>query len=180
MGIAYAIIVGLGAVLGTLVPLFFERRAPINGHAKDLILMGVAVMVAGITLTALGGHVRERYASAIAQTIPQQKYVAAVSLAILCGFMAPMLNYSFAFGQDIALQSINFGNSAVHAGYAVWPVGLLDAESTGCPRATCSQLVITGQCAHRTIQIGLCLRQVAVKPASRTSGFPLPNDATSS
>jgi L-rhamnose-H+ transport protein len=125
MGIAYAIIVGLGAVLGTLVPLFFERRAPINGHAKDLILMGVAVMVAGITLTALGGHVRERYASAIAQTIPQQKYVAAVSLAILCGFMAPMLNYSFAFGQDIALQSINFGNSAVHAGYAVWPVGLL-------------------------------------------------------
>jgi hypothetical protein len=36
-----------------------------------------------------------------------------------------MLNYSFAFGQDIALQSIHFGNSAVRAAYAVWPVGLL-------------------------------------------------------
>jgi hypothetical protein len=36
-----------------------------------------------------------------------------------------MLNYSFAFGQDIPLQSVHFGNSAVHAAYAAWPVGLL-------------------------------------------------------
>jgi L-rhamnose-H+ transport protein len=125
MGIAYAIIVGLGAVLGTLVPLFFQHKVPINGHSTALILTGVAVMVAGIILTALGGHIRERDVSATTQIISQQKYITAVSLAVLCGFMAPMLNYSFAFGQDIALQSMHFGNSAVHAAYAVWPVGLL-------------------------------------------------------
>ncbi len=124
MGIAYAIIVGLGAVLGTLVPLFLQHRILIIGHATALILTGVAVMVAGISLTALGGHIRERDTSAAARTIPQQKYVAAIGLAILCGVMAPMLNYSFAFGQDIALQAIRLGNSAVHAAYAVWPIGL--------------------------------------------------------
>jgi len=125
MGISYAIVVGLGAVLGTLVPLFVQHRLLINGHATALILMGVAVMVAGIALTALGGHIRERDTSATAQATPRQKYTAAISLAILCGFMAPMLNYSFAFGQDIALQAARLGNSAVYAAYAVWPVGLL-------------------------------------------------------
>ena len=38
--------------------------------------------------------------------------------------MAPMLNYSFAFGQDIAKAAVAFGNQPVRAAYAVWPVGL--------------------------------------------------------
>lgn len=45
-------------------------------------------------------------------------------LAILCGVMAPMLNYSFAFGQDIARQAAYLGNTEVRATYAVWPIGL--------------------------------------------------------
>src|ERR1700739_2458532 len=51
-------------------------------------------------------------------------YFAAISLAVLCGFMAPMLNYSFTFGQDIAKAAVVFGNQPVHAAYAVWPVAL--------------------------------------------------------
>jgi L-rhamnose-H+ transport protein len=35
-----------------------------------------------------------------------------------------MLNYSFAFGQDIALAAVRLGNPAVRAAYAVWPIGL--------------------------------------------------------
>jgi hypothetical protein len=38
--------------------------------------------------------------------------------------MAPMLNYSFAFGQEIARQAVLDGNSPVRAPYAVWPVSL--------------------------------------------------------
>jgi len=38
--------------------------------------------------------------------------------------MAPMLNYSFAFGQDIAQQASHVGNNALRSAYAVWPVGL--------------------------------------------------------
>jgi len=43
---------------------------------------------------------------------------------VLCGLMAPMLNYSFAFGQDIAKSAVVFGNQPVHAAYAVWPIAL--------------------------------------------------------
>ena len=42
LGQAYAIIVGLGAVLGTLVPLFVQHRGQIGGIALVEILSGVA------------------------------------------------------------------------------------------------------------------------------------------
>jgi len=123
LGIAYAIIVGLGAVLGTLVPLFVQQRALATEHALRLILSGVVIMSTGIFLTAWGGQIKER-ASAVHESPSHRSYLAAVLLAVLCGLMAPMLNYSFAFGQDIAKSAVFFGNQPVHAAYAVWPVAL--------------------------------------------------------
>jgi len=123
LGIAYAIIVGLGAVLGTLVPLFVQQRALAKEHALTLILSGVVVMSAGIFLTAWSGQIKER-AAAIAESPSHRSYLAAIFLAVLCGLMAPMLNYSFAFGQDIAKSAVVFGNQPVRAAYAVWPIAL--------------------------------------------------------
>src|SRR5246127_1309544 len=96
LGIAYAIIVGLGAVLGTLVPLFVQQRALANEHALRLIVSGVVVMSIGIFLTAWSGQIKER-STANHESPPHRSYLAAIFLAILCGLMAPMLNYSFAF-----------------------------------------------------------------------------------
>jgi L-rhamnose-H+ transport protein len=123
LGIAYAIIVGLGAVLGTLVPFFVQQRALANEHALKLILSGVVVMSIGIFLTSWGGRINER-ADIVDASPSRGSYFAAISLAVLCGFMAPMLNYSFTFGQDIAKAAVVFGNQPVHAAYAVWPVAL--------------------------------------------------------
>jgi L-rhamnose-H+ transport protein len=124
LGVSYAIIVGLGAVLGTLVPLFLQQGATAKRNTIVYILIGVTVMVAGIFLTTWGGQIRERAASGTVQSVVQQGYPAAIILAVLCGVMAPMLNYSFAFGQDIAREAVRQGNPAVHAAYAVWPIGL--------------------------------------------------------
>ena len=132
LGLAYAIIVGLGALLGTLVPLFVQHRSQVGETALIEILAGVAVMIAGIALSARGGQIRERHTIEIegrgpetdSSTPPSNKYLGAVLLAILCGVMAPMLNFSFAFGQDIAHQAVLLGNTQLHAAYAVWPVGL--------------------------------------------------------
>src|ERR1700737_1017141 len=94
LGVAYAIIVGLGAVLGTLVPFFVQQRALANEHVLRLILTGVAIMVAGVFFTAWGGQIRERRSALVLR----RDYPAAILLAVLCGILAPMLNYSFAFG----------------------------------------------------------------------------------
>jgi len=123
LGIAYAIIVGLGAVLGTLVPLFIQQRTLAKEHALRLILGGVVVMSIGIFLTAWSGQIKER-ATVVHHNPSHRSYLAAIFLAVLCGLMAPMLNYSFAFGQDIAKAAVALGNRPVHAAYAVWPIGL--------------------------------------------------------
>jgi L-rhamnose-H+ transport protein len=127
LGVAYAIIVGLGAVLGTLVPLLVQHSAVTIGHAAYFIASGVVIMVTGVFFTGWGGQVRERaskVAGAVSNSPSREGYAAAVLLAVVCGIMAPMLNYSFAFGQDIAKEAVRLGVSPLHAGYAVWPIGL--------------------------------------------------------
>jgi L-rhamnose-H+ transport protein len=123
MGIAYAIIVGLGAVLGTLIPLFFGPPIHISHATLFKILAGVVVMMVGIALTAVGGRKRER--NDRDEIRDERGYVTAILLAILCGVMAPMLNFAFAFGQQLAQQAVLVGNSPVRAAYAVWPIALL-------------------------------------------------------
>ena len=125
MSVGYAIIVGLGAVLGTLVPLFVGQRALVTNTGLTMILAGVVVMVIGIALTAWGGKVKEHATAAGLAAASQRGYLAAVLLAILCGVLAPMLNYAFAFGQDLAEEAVRLGSSPVAAAYAVWPVALL-------------------------------------------------------
>jgi L-rhamnose-H+ transport protein len=126
LGIGYAMIVGLGAVFGTLVPLFAGKRALASSRAPLEVFLGVAVMVLGIVLTAWGGQLREpeKGTQALARA-GERGYIAAVLLAVLCGLMAPMLNYAFVFGQGLAVAAVLLGNTPVGAAYAVWPIALL-------------------------------------------------------
>src|SRR5690349_5209140 len=57
LGIAYAIIVGLGAVLGTVVPFFVQQRELAKEHSLELIVSGVLIMAIGIALTTWGGQI---------------------------------------------------------------------------------------------------------------------------
>jgi multidrug transporter EmrE-like cation transporter len=57
LGLAYAIIVGLGALLGTLVPLFVQHRSQVGGRTLTEILLGVAVMIGGIGLSTWSGQI---------------------------------------------------------------------------------------------------------------------------
>jgi L-rhamnose-H+ transport protein len=123
MALAYAIVIGLGTLLGTLVPLFAQHRAQLGKSLLAEVFAGIAIMLVGITLSAWAGHIRERAPDAVSVTT-SDRYGTAVVVAVLCGLLAPMLNYSFAFGQDIALAAVHVGNSDARAAYAVWPIGL--------------------------------------------------------
>lgn len=125
MGLGYAIIVGLGAVLGTLVPLFVGQRRFVSNEAVLFVVLGVVVMALGIALMTWGGKLIERTTKLSSGTEQSSGYTAAVLLAVLCGFMAPMLNYAFAFGQRLADAAVSLGNTPVRAAYAVWPIALL-------------------------------------------------------
>jgi L-rhamnose-H+ transport protein len=120
LALGYAIIIGLGSLGGTLVPLFFQNRGVLGTSRGAWIVAGLAVMVAGIAVSARAGGQREQGRKAEAGA----GYALALAMAVFCGLLAPMINYSFAFGQDIAVRAIKLGVSPEHAGYAVWPVTL--------------------------------------------------------
>lgn len=121
LALAYAIIIGLGTVLGALVPLFVKARDVVGTWRGHLIFAGIGVMVLGIVLSAWAGRMRESAASG-ART---SSYGSALLLAILCGVLAPMLNYAFAFGESIADAAKQQGATPGAAVYAVWPIALL-------------------------------------------------------
>ncbi len=123
LALAYAIVVGLGTLLGTLVPLFAQHRAQVDRALLVPVLAGIVIMLIGIAISAWAGHIRE-HSRETDTASPLGRYNVAVFVAVLCGILAPMLNYSFAFGQDIAVAAIRFGNPEVRAAYAVWPIGL--------------------------------------------------------
>src|ERR1017187_3049011 len=104
----------------TLVPLFFKNREVLGTSRGALILAGLAVMVAGIAVSARAGGQREQGRKPEAGAAS----ALALAMAVFCGLLAPMINYSFAFGQDIAVRAIKLGISPERAGYAVWPVTL--------------------------------------------------------
>ncbi|MDT7816590.1 MAG: hypothetical protein QOJ42_6506, partial [Acidobacteriaceae bacterium] len=124
LALAYAVIVGLGSVLGTLVPFFVLSNAGRNHHTLELVLAGVSLTIVGIFLITWGGRIHDRDTRSHPELGKQQAYAAAIGLAVLCGVLAPMLNYSFAFGKPIADRAIAAGNTAAHSGYAIWPIGL--------------------------------------------------------
>jgi len=95
-----------------------------KGHRMIFVLSGVVVMVLGIIFSTWGGQVRESGKAEVPASRSGRNYFAAVLLAVLCGILAPMLNYSFAFGQNIAMEAVRQGTSEVRSGYAVWPIGL--------------------------------------------------------
>jgi L-rhamnose-H+ transport protein len=120
MALGFAIIIGLGSIGGTLVPLFLKHGAVLGTPSGVLILVGLGIMVAGIAFAAHAGSQRETRETRNSGS----GYATALALAILCGILAPMINYSFAFGQDIAARAVACGVSPVRAAYTVWPVTL--------------------------------------------------------
>lgn len=124
LALAYAIIIGLGALLGTLVPLFFQRREVLGTTAGTTVLTGLAIMVGGIVFSSVAGRVRERASAGGNGQQTSGSYGVALLLAVICGLLAPMINYSFAFGQGLAEEAMRQGASPIRAGYVVWPVGL--------------------------------------------------------
>lgn len=118
--LGFAIIISLGSLGGTLVPLIFKNRAVFATSSGALILAGLGVMLVGIVLSARAGGQREQGVKRAAGS----GYAMALALAVLCGLLAPMINYSFVFGQEIAARAVQLGVSPIRAAYTVWPVTL--------------------------------------------------------
>jgi L-rhamnose-H+ transport protein len=129
MSLAFTLIVGLGTIFGTLIPLVTLHRSELFSQNSAVLIAGCGIMCVGIMLSGLAGRMREccttrDEAGRSIQRGPDGAYLAALAIAVLSGVLSSMLNLSLAFGGPIAQAALQSGAKASAVSFAVWPVAL--------------------------------------------------------
>jgi L-rhamnose-H+ transport protein len=124
MAIAFAVTIGLSAAFGTLVPILSKNPQMLATQRGHILLLGLLLMVSGVLCCSWAGHQREKKKENGSTQWEHGSYTAGILMAAAAGLLAPMLNYSLAFGDIFILQAIKHHAAVSNAPYAVWPVAL--------------------------------------------------------
>lgn len=131
MSLAFAISIGLTLALGSLVPMATKPAVFLTAGGR-VVTAGIALMVAGVILSALAGRRKEvqrnrasegtdgARASASAGT-----FLKGLSLCILSGIFNPMINFAHAYADPLKDAARSLGASQGGASDAIWAVALL-------------------------------------------------------
>jgi len=116
--LAFSVVLGTSAALGSLIPMVFLHREYLNRTAGYAVLGSIALVLLGVMLCAAAGRMRERPS---AQSISSQKRTSrGLLLAILCGLGASLMNFGVAFGTPLVEVARSFGANGLDAINAVW------------------------------------------------------------
>lgn len=134
-----AVLNGIGAAFGTLLPLIFLHRDATLRPSGLLILGGTLAMLIGACLCGWSGYLREEEAKqkgkgagfekeqvAMRQTaFTKEAYFLSLGIAAGSGVLASLLNVALAYGGAITSLAVLHGGSPSMAPFAVWPIALL-------------------------------------------------------
>lgn len=116
--LAFSIVLGTSAAVGSLIPMVSLHREHLNSAAGYAVLGAIAFTLLGVSLCAIAGAIRER---AIAHSTSSQKRTSqGLWLAILCGICASLMNFGVAFGTPLVQVARSFGANGLNAINVVW------------------------------------------------------------
>ncbi len=121
MALTFAIVVGMSAALGSLIPLVLLSPARLMQPSGLMVMLGLALTLIGVAILGVAGWGREK---ASGRTSGQQPLALGLALCIIAGLLAPMLNFSFAFGSPIVEQAVRRGVADGPATSALWAFAL--------------------------------------------------------
>jgi L-rhamnose-H+ transport protein len=134
LSLTYALVIGIGGVAGTVIPILYFSPGLFGTPAGRAILLGIAVMTGGLVLVARAGREKERTertragshgAGLAAKGLIQGSFLAGLLMASLAGVLSAGLNFSFAFASGITAAAIAEGAAPASASYAVWALAML-------------------------------------------------------
>jgi L-rhamnose-H+ transport protein len=136
VSITYGIVMGLGALMGSIVPLFLIPDS-LNNPAIPYIFAGVLILLTGIAIVAIAGIRRDRLivqpATTDAGDINKEKNVRiGIVLAVICGLLGSLMNIGFAHGVPIARAAESLGALTRNSTMAIWVVVCAGAFITNC------------------------------------------------
>jgi L-rhamnose-H+ transport protein len=122
MAMAFAIVVGLSSLLGSMIPLAIFHPQAIAGRPGVTLLASAVLLAWGVVLYAQAGRERDREASGAGSS--KRGFMIGLLLCIFTGCFGSMINIGFVFGGKIAEHAVLRGISSGRATLFVWVVVL--------------------------------------------------------
>ncbi len=118
VALAFAIVLGLSAAIGSLIPLIQLHPDKIFTPAGLGVIAGVILVVAGVAVCAVAGHKREKAAGT--ERHSRMPFSTGLACAILSGLGAAARNFGVAFGGAVIRSARSTGTSTNWTINAVW------------------------------------------------------------
>lgn len=122
MAMAFAIVIGMSALLGSVIPLAVFHPGALAGRTGAIYLLSAVLLAWGLVLYARAG--REREAGLAAAGASTGSFLGGLLLCIFTGCLGPMINLGFVFGSPIASEAVQRGVTASKATLCIWAVVL--------------------------------------------------------
>ena len=120
MALGFAVILGMTSCLGSLIPMLALHPEDINTPKGHVLLIGLAIVLAGIILCARAGALRDRDHSAARAPGAQGAFAAGFVICLLSGVLSPMLNFGFVFGAPVQTAAAQHGAAAGMEANVIW------------------------------------------------------------
>jgi L-rhamnose-H+ transport protein len=123
LALGFAIVIGLTAALGTLIPLLLVSHVDLASTQGTLVMAGVMVALVGISVCSWAGKLRENASAKDRSTSdppPSRSYTLGLLLCMVSGFLCPCGNLGFAFGSEMTVVATKLGTAAEYASYPLW------------------------------------------------------------
>lgn len=120
IALAFSIVLGLSAALGSLIPLLWLHADKILSPAGYANMAGVLLVVAGVSTCAVAGRMRERLQVSAAPENHKSSAARGLTIAIVSGICAALMNFGVAFGGPLISAAASAGAKPQWAINAVW------------------------------------------------------------
>lgn len=118
IALAFSVILGTAAAVGSLIPLIDQHREKILTGGGLLVLLGIALVLAGVGVCAVAGRKRE---AALGQGPGGKPSVSkGLLFCLFSGLGSALVNFGLAYGGPLITAARNAGASPLWAPNAVW------------------------------------------------------------
>lgn len=125
-----AVLAGLGVSVGVTMPMLvkgtglFNKAPAIWSPAGRIVLVGVAIMLVGVALSATAGFGRDRVLKKQQKT--QGSFLSGLIMAAIAGVLSCGLSFAFVYSQGPVVEALKAqGAGGTAATFGVWAIGLL-------------------------------------------------------
>jgi L-rhamnose-H+ transport protein len=128
LSVGYATIMGLATAVGAIIPMI-RRWDQVPGDARVVILLGIAVCVAGVAVCGRAGLLRERgsataSSSTADSSLSRQRilrvFLIGLAWCALSGFLSACANLGFDFADKVAQEAQKLGAGPLEASLGRW------------------------------------------------------------